>query len=83
MGRKYTKHTGTFTARAQDGREFAICIFTYYDETGSFGGKREPVEGQKSLKTSDGNKVDRIEKGKYRIIGPEEIHIFSDDPNAP
>jgi len=83
MSRKYTKHTSTFTAHSEGGREFSVHIFTDYDQTASFGAGTNRVEGPKTLRTPDGDLVERIDKGKYRILGVEKIDIFSDDPNAP
>jgi len=83
MSRKVTEHTGTFTAHSEDGQEFTVFIFTDYHEGRTSSGPHR-VEGLKEMRTSDGEHVNWIEKGKYQvIIGVETLAIFSDDPNAP
>ncbi len=70
-----TKHTGTFIAYDADGNEYTIYVFTKFIER---------IEGRKSLNTSDGEAVDRIGKGRYRVLtGFGDVEVTSDDPAAP
>jgi len=82
MSKKVTEHTGTFAAHSEDGREFTVFIFTEYHEGHTSDGAYR-TEGLKKLRTSDGDAVNRTAEGKYRIVGVEELDIFSEDPNAP
>jgi len=82
MDRKYVKHTGTFTAHSADGRRYTVDVFTEFIECRSQRGC-EVVEGMKSLRTSDGQHVNRLDKGRYRTAGILEVDLVSDDPNAP
>ena len=68
MDRHYIKHTGTFTAHSEDGTKHTILEYTDFIETQTRGGV-ETLEGFKSLKTSNEELVNRIDKGKYTIIG--------------
>lgn len=78
------KHTNTFTATSDDGKIYTINEYTDYHNAGSFENPDQNVEGFKELRTSDGNTVNRIKKGKYKIFGPfGEIILTSDDPKAP
>ena len=84
MSSKTTERTGPFTAHSEDGREFTVDISTEYEEGVADCGRPCKVAVRQELKTSDGEDVDRIEKGKYRVLGGfEELDIFSDDPDAP
>jgi hypothetical protein len=40
------------------------------------------IEGIKSLRTADGQRLNRIDKGKYQVVVTGEI-LESDDPTAP
>ena len=82
MSKQYTKHTGTFTAHSEDGTEYTIFVYTFITEYNSNQG-HSIVEGVKSLKTSEGEFVRLIKKGKYQIdTGFKKIDLVSDDANA-
>jgi len=82
MSRKETRHVGTFSAVAKDGTEFEISEFQTFIECKTFDGT-EWVAGMKQLRTSDGESVNRIEKGKYEVLQVFGlIAVTSDDPNA-
>jgi hypothetical protein len=81
MSQKNTKHTGTFRAKATDGREYTIDEFTEYLSGHSSSGAYN-IEGLKFYKCDDGRYVNKIEKGKYEIVDIPNIPITSDDPRA-
>jgi hypothetical protein len=39
--------------------------------------------GLGELWTTDGHRVNRLDKGHYEIIGWTDVEVWSDDPNAP
>jgi hypothetical protein len=79
--RRQTKHTNTFTARSKNGAVYRVNEFTEYLEAGGTGGFQW-IEGIKSLKTADGEHLNRLEKGKYQVVLTGET-LESDDPTAP
>ena len=80
-----TDRVGSFVARDKDGREYTIHILTY---TVSVGNRTDPNaerEGMtSSLRTSEGQAVNRLKKGEYEMLHPvSNVRLTSDDPNAP
>jgi len=74
-----TKKIGSFLAQGSDGNEYNINIFANYCESGT-----HITEGQKTLKTDNGNMINYKQKGIYELhtaFGP--IKLTSDDPQAP
>jgi len=51
-------------------------------DTGDRSDPNRQNPGMVEIRTSDGNSVNRIEKGKYQILFPPMI-LKSADPNAP
>ncbi|MGA2619280.1 MAG: hypothetical protein ABSF26_16855 [Thermoguttaceae bacterium] len=82
MNRKFTKETAAFSARSKDGTEYTILEFTDFVEICTRGGCEVQPEARR-LRTSKGEHVNPVEKGKYRIVGLVAIDLVSDDPNAP
>jgi len=81
---KIKKHTKTFNAYSDDDKRFIIYEYTEFENAGSFDNPNAMLEGLKELKTSDGNAVNRIEKGRYQIITPfGEIIVTLDSSDAP
>ncbi len=76
------KQTGSFTAKAEDGTDHVLHIFTTILDAGTRGDPGAELEGLKELRTEDGQAVNRLDKGKYQIDGTDEI-LVSDDPDAP
>jgi len=81
MDRKTTKRIGSFIAESGDGQEFTILVFQDFHEVRTRGGTTE-LEGHKTLKTTDGEHVNRIDKGHYEIVGIASIPLTSSDPKA-
>jgi hypothetical protein len=76
------KLTNTFKAFSEDGQEFTIHEYTNFIDASSFGKEKAFKPGQKELRTSKGDVVNREEKGKYLIVALDLI-VTSDSPNAP
>ena len=85
MPLKRIEHTGTFSAVANDGKEYTVYELTeILGVSGGMRGRDTEVEGFKSLKTSNGEHVNRLEKGKYEIVSAfGNIPLTSDAPKAP
>ena len=82
MSRVLIEQTGSFEAKSENGDNYTILIFTEMLQVRP-GDDSKWIEGLKSLKTSDGTDVNRVDKGEYLIMDWEEIRVFSDDPEAP
>ena len=78
---KQVEETNRFSAYDEEGRKYTIFEFTEYHDASTWSSDKL-VEGLKELRTADGEVVNRIEKGVYRIMGVQEIEVTSDDPNA-
>jgi hypothetical protein len=81
MDRKYPKETNRFQARDDNGTPFTIIEFTEFIEASSRAGT-ETVPGMKSLKTTSGHSVNRVDKGKFQVavLG---LALHSDDAETP
>jgi hypothetical protein len=77
---KSIRETGTFDAVDNAGNLHTIRILTEFIELRTRAGTQE-LAGIRRLKTSDGQNVNRIEKGEYEIatLG---IALTSSDPRA-
>jgi len=69
---------GSFAAKDLNGKDYSINIIAEHDDSSV--GLLRPV-GPPWLETDDGNRVEYIAKGRYRITGLD-IELTSDDPNA-
>jgi hypothetical protein len=81
MSKIITKQTGSFTAKTADGRNITIYIFTNFIEVATRGAGSQQVENLKSLRTANGEHVNRVEKGKYVTVESGR-ELTSDDPDA-
>jgi hypothetical protein len=77
------KRMGEITTNSEDGKEVQLIIYQNFKETTNkdSGGIREYIPGEKEIITSAGQRVNRIEKGKYQIIETGE-YLISDYPGA-
>lgn len=75
------QHTGTFKAQDADGRSYTIFVFTDIIDATTMSGPAV-IKGLKEFRTSDGEAVNRLDRGSYLIVGPG-IQITSTDPEAP
>jgi hypothetical protein len=81
MQRKVTQKTGEFAASDERGNETTIIVFTHFTETTDLDGEVSRVPGIKAIRTASGETVNRLEKGKYQILGQSSV-LTSDDPHA-
>jgi hypothetical protein len=79
---KRIRQVGTFAARGSSGRLVTLAIFQEYMDAGIRDDPNAERKGPKQIMTTDGRRVNRIAKGKYRIVGSPEDLTY-DDPNAP
>lgn len=72
---------GSFKAFTQEGEEHTIEIWTHFDEVHDRNRRRvEP--SRLYLMTTDGNDVDRVAQGEYRLTKNPEVSLSTDDPDA-
>lgn len=75
-----TKFMFSFVAKDADGKEVELSVYTDFIQIPTRGGVHE-TPGMKSIKTAEGRSVNRLDKGKYQIVGGQTL--TSDDPKAP
>jgi hypothetical protein len=78
---KRIQHTSSFLATDAAGKRYQLHAYTEYIDVATTGGRSE-VAGAKKIRTDNGQKVNRHEKGKYQIAATG-LELTSDDPNAP
>jgi len=79
---KEIRHTGAFVAVDEKGNKQTLHVFTDICDARTFDDPDAELEGLMQIRTEDGKAVNRLGKGKYKIVQTEEI-LTSDDPNAP
>lgn len=79
---KDVRHDGGFIATDDDGNEYVVNIFTNINDAGTFDNPNATSEGLKRLITNEGDDVNYLEKGKYKIV-QSNIIIRSNEPDAP
>ena len=79
------KQIGSFIAKDSTGKRYHIYAFADFAESQSSPGSVS-LPGIPWLQTSDGNRVEHLNKGHYKIHGippiVPDIELTSDDPNA-
>jgi hypothetical protein len=80
---RFTKEIGAFVATEPTGREHTIVVFQEFIESKLLDATTSIIPTVKSLRTLDGNSVNRFEKGRYAIEGDPTINVTSTDPAAP
>ncbi len=71
----------TFEATDTDGRIVQIDVWQTRTQVSGLSGSTPELDGPISLKTSDGQEVSHVAKGKYTIATTGE-QLSSDDPDA-
>ena len=71
------EQTGSFMATDEHGERHALHVFASSVEEGPHAGRLEV----RSIRTEDGESVERIVRGEYRTALGETLR--SDDPDAP
>ena len=80
---KRRRRTGDFWAIDDDGKRHYIIIYTQYTDTNTLGSSgHDEVPGLLDYVTSNGLRVNRLEKGKYHVIQTGK-KLRSDAPEAP
>lgn len=79
---KAVRHKSSFNAVDDEGRTHVLRECVDIIDAGTLGDPNAEEEGMKSIITSDGGSVNRLDKGHYQVVGTGQ-HLFSDDPNAP
>jgi hypothetical protein len=80
--RRETKQIGAFVARNQSGKKHRLLIFVEFRYQKDNSGKESVTRGPVEIETEDGDKVDALGQGDYRVIR-SGIKLHSDDPDAP
>ena len=80
-----TDCVGSFVARDGEGRQYTIQILTYTVNVGNRSNPDAEREGMtSSLRTAEGQPVNRLAKGTYEMLHPiRNVRLTSDDPKAP
>ena len=75
------RQTGSFDAIDGAGRVWTIFIYTDFLDVSTTGNPHAVRDGLKELRNSNGHHVNRIEKGRYGVVGPG-IALCSDSPQS-
>jgi hypothetical protein len=81
--RKRVELVGEFVAASPDGRRHRLRHFRDILDVGTHDDPAAELPGLEAIKTADGRSVNRLEKGKYEIVGYPNIAVMSSDPLAP
>ncbi len=76
------KSTGSFIAEGDDGLRHTIHVYTKAADAGTRGDPTATAGRVGKLRTSDGLRVTRLEKGVYRI-DDTGVTLRSTSPDAP
>lgn len=83
---KECRPKGSFQAKGPDGRTRTLYVFVEILDAATSGHPDAEVEGLLSILTAEGAHVNRLDRGRYQVLGdgiaPDEI-LTSDAPNAP
>ena len=82
MTDRYREETKRFEAFDANGNSFTIIETTEFIEVSNRGGT-QTIPGKKSLRTTDGQPVNRHVKGKYQLPLLNNLDLHSDNPDAP
>ena len=78
---KRVEHRRSFKAIAEDGTRHIIEVYVTVLDAGTLENPHGTVDGLKTLRTRNGQSVNRLDKGRYQIVSTREI-LTSDDPEA-
>ncbi len=81
MDRRTREKQGVFVAHDEDGNEYRLVVYGEFQHVETFGGS-EKHEVMKAIETVRGDKVNRVEKGRYQIAATG-VELSSDDAGAP
>jgi hypothetical protein len=80
--RRETKQIGAFVARDQSGKKHRLLVFAEFHYQKDSSGKVSITSGPVEIETEDGDSVNLIRNGDYRVRRTG-ITLHSDDPDAP
>jgi hypothetical protein len=72
---------GSFTATDEHGEQHTLHVFASLVQAGPLAGPDAGVRGMQSIRTADGESLERVGRGEYRTEWGETLR--SDDPDAP
>lgn len=78
---KERRHHSSFLAEDADGRKERLDVFVDIHDAASIDDPTSEIQGLKQIKTSSGEPVNRLERGKYQIVQSGQI-LTSRDPEA-
>ena len=81
MGSTMPELQRSFSAKTKDGAVHQLELWAPVERYHTQEGHRENV-GSATIQMADGTILNRLDKGHYRLAGPD-IEFWSDDPNAP
>lgn len=85
MGRQKTIPIPRFEAFDDSGRRFSIIGSQKLFEGSPTGDQGDPEwsPGPLLLRTVEGQRVNRMDKGHYEVLAPTPVRVTSTDPRAP
>jgi hypothetical protein len=75
------ERTGSFKAIDESGEEHTLHVFASLVQAGPAAGPDAGPRGMQSIRTEDGEGLERVGRGAYRTEWGENLR--SDDPEAP
>jgi hypothetical protein len=78
---KRIEQTGSFRAADEHGEWHTLHVFSSLIDAGPLTGLHAGIQGIQSIRTDDGESVERVVRGEYRTAWGETLR--SDDPDAP
>ncbi len=82
MSRKHEEMTRKFQAEDEEGNAVTLYVYTTIITTHELSGATHRHEGMKSIRTGDGEHVNRTAKGQYQIVVTGKT-LRSNEPDAP
>jgi hypothetical protein len=82
LSRTELRHTASFLALDEEGRERELHVWTTFIGVGTLESRNEWMEGLAEIRTLDGLPVNYLEKGQYQVVATGSI-LRSSDPKAP
>lgn len=71
-----------FRARGNDHRDYVVEVWKHIGDRSTPAGRRAEASTDRSLRTSIGHVVKRLDKGRYTIVDTGVV-LESGDPGAP
>lgn len=81
MARTEIRAIGSFVAVDDDGDSHTLIIYRTFIDTSNLDHPNTERPGMISVRTEDGNAVNRLAEGEYEVVGLG-IKLHSSDPDA-